>query len=323
MQTVAVLGSGGFVGSHLVKQLKTEGKIVHGVDLKQPEFSRRLTDKFYAYDLREAQQALYAVSGCDLVYQLAADMGGADYIFGGQHDAEVMSNNARINLNVLEACRLVGVEKVFFSSSACVYPTTLQTEVSSPAPTEDQAIPADPDHTYGWEKLFSERCYLAYQQQYGLQVRIARFHSIVGPEGTWQGGKEKVFAAVARKIAEAEDGGEISIYGDGEQTRTFLHVHDCIRGIQAIMEQEESGPFNLGGDELISINDLVGIFCEIAHKKVLVKHVDGPLGVRGRLNDSSKLRKATGWQPTKSLWTTAAETYRWIEIQVKQHKEHK
>lgn len=317
MKRVLVCGAGGFIGSHLVRRLKAEGYHVRGVDLKRPEFSPSAADEFILGDLRDRRVVADVVSpGLDEVYQLAADMGGAGYIFTGEHDAQILRNSALINLNVVEECRCQGVRKVFYSSSACIYPERIQTSTDSPGLKEEDAYPADPDSEYGWEKLFSERLYLAYRRNYGLDVRIARFHNVFGPEGAWNDGREKAPAAICRKVAEARDGGEIEIWGDGEQTRTFLYIDECLEGVRRLMNSDYAGPVNIGSDELISINDLARMTAEIAGKRLALRHVPGPLGVRGRSSDNARIRAQLGWAPSQPLRAGMEKTYRWIEEQV-------
>jgi nucleoside-diphosphate-sugar epimerase len=243
-------------------------------------------------------------------------MGGAGYIFTGDHDAAVMHNSATINLNVLEAGRLAGIRKFFYSSSACIYPAYNQLDPRNPRCSEDSAYPAAPDSEYGWEKLFSERLYLAYARNYGLEVHVARFHNIFGPEGTWVGGREKAPAAVCRKVAEAPDGGEIEIWGDGEQTRSFLFISECIEGVRRLMDSPEPGPLNIGSDEMVSINQLALMAMEVACKKLTIKHIPGPLGVRGRNSDNRLIRQKLGWSPSRPLYEGLAKTYAWINQQV-------
>lgn len=341
MKTALVLGAGGFIGSHMVKRLKSEGYWVRGVDLKYPEFSETKADEFLIYDLRD-QRNVEAVMRLecgdpnlfyllqfsyikkpfsfarpfDEVYQFAADMGGAGYIFTGEHDADVMHNSATINLNVCEWAVKYKVGKVFYSSSACMYPQEFQ----SNAPVnktygyslrEIDAYPANPDSEYGWEKLFSERLFLAYARNYGLNVRIARFHNIFGPEGTWRGGKEKAPAAICRKVSESN--GEIEIWGDGEQTRSFLYIDECIEGVRRLMESDFQGPVNIGSDEMISINDLAKMIAEIAGKDIKLKHIEGPQGVRGRNSDNTMIEKELGWRPSMPLMDGIIDTYHWIK----------
>ena len=251
-----------------------------------------------------------------LRYQLAADMGGAGYIFTGEHDAAVMHNSATISLNMLEAGRLAGVKKLFYSSSACIYPEYNQLDPANPKCSEDSAYPAAPDSEYGWEKLFSERLYLAYLRNYGIEVRIARFHNIFGPEGAWRDGREKAPAAICRKVAEAVDGGEIEIWGDGEQTRSFLYIDECLEGVRRLMESPFTGPVNIGSEEMVTINQLAAIVMDIASKRLTVKHVPGPLGVRGRNSDNHLIREKLGWAPSRPLREGLEKTYAWISAQV-------
>jgi GDP-D-mannose 3', 5'-epimerase len=313
-----VCGAGGFIGSHLVKKLKKEGFWVRGVDLKYPDFSKTGADDFVIGDLRNPVVCKnIADQPFDEVYQLAADMGGAGYIFTGEHDSEVMHNSATINLNMVDICTKVGVGKIFYSSSACIYPERNQMDPDNPRCSEDSAYPAAPDSEYGWEKLFSERMYLAYFRNHGLKVRIARFHNIFGPEGTWRGGKEKAPAAFSRKIAEAADGGEIEMWGDGKQTRSFLYIDECLEGIRRLVDSEFIGPVNIGSEEMISINGLAEMIMGVAGKKLSIKHIKGPLGVRGRNSDNRLISEKLGWKPARSLKEGIAKTYQWIEQQVK------
>lgn len=312
---ILVNGAGGFIGGHLVKRLKTEGNWVRAVDLKRHEFAEPPADEFIVGDLRDQQVARGAVEGIDEVYQLAADMGGAGYLFTGAHDAAVLHNSATINLNTLEFGHQAGVKKFFYSSSACIYPEYNQTDPDNPKCSEDSAYPAAPDSEYGWEKLFSERLYLAYQRNYGTQVRIARFHNIFGPEGTWTGGKEKAPAAVCRKVSEARDGGSIEVWGDGRQTRSFLYIDECIEGIRRLMESDFMGPVNIGSEEMVSINRLAEMVMEIAGKKLSIHHIEGPLGVRGRNSDNRLIQSRLGWAPMYSLRQGLEKTYRWIATQ--------
>ena len=315
-QRVLVNGAGGFIGGHLVKHLKTEGCWVRAVDLKNHEFSAPLADEFVIGDLRDQDVIRDVVQGIDEMYQLAADMGGAGYIFTGEHDAAVMHNSATINLNCLEYGRLAGVKKFFYSSSACMYPEYNQLDPDTPKCSEDSAYPAAPDSEYGWEKLFSERLYLAYMRNYDVQVHIARFHNIFGPEGTWTGGREKAPAAICRKVAEALEGGEIEIWGDGKQTRSFLFIDECLDGVRRIMDSDFSGPVNIGSEEMVTINYLAHLVMEIAGKDLRIKHIPGPLGVRGRNSDNRLIRERLGWAPSRPLQEGLEKTYRWIEQQV-------
>lgn len=316
MKKVLVNGAGGFIGGHLVKRLKSEGNWVRTVDLKEHDFAAPPADEFILGDLRDPEVVKRAVAGMDEVYQLAADMGGAGYIFTGDHDAAVMHNSATINLNTLEFGTKAGVRKFFYSSSACMYPEYNQLDPDNPKCSEESAYPAAPDSEYGWEKLFSERCFLAYMRNYGVGVRIARFHNIFGVEGTWRGGKEKSPAALCRKVAEAPDGGEIEIWGDGKQTRSFLYIDECIEGIRRLMESEFTGPVNLGSEEMVTINRLAEIIMEIAGKKLTIRHIPGPLGVRGRNSDNKLIREKLGWEPSRPLREGLAKTYAWIAQQV-------
>ncbi len=316
MNSVLVNGAGGFIGSHLVRRLKDEGFWVRGVDLKRPEFSESAADEFIVGDLRDHAIATQAVEGMDDVYQLAADMGGAGYIFTGEHDAVVMHNSATINLNILDAGRKASVKRFFYSSSACIYPDYNQKDPQNPVCSEDSAYPAAPDSEYGWEKLFSERLYLAFSRNYGIEVHIARFHNIFGPEGTWQGGREKAPAAICRKVAETPDGGTIEIWGDGKQTRSFLYVDECVEGIRRLMESNFSGPVNIGSEEMVTINELAEITMNIAGKKLLLHHIPGPLGVRGRNSDNRIILEKLGWAPSSSLMEGLETTYNWVARQI-------
>jgi GDP-D-mannose 3', 5'-epimerase len=314
-----VCGAGGFIGSHLVKRLKSEGYWVQGVDLKYPEFSKSAADEFVIGDLRDQQVCKNVLSNTvDEVYQLAADMGGAGYIFTGDHDAAVMHNSATINLNMLETSRLQGVKRIFYSSSACMYPAYNQEDPNDPKCSEDSAYPAAPDSEYGWEKLFSERLYEAYFRNYGTQIRVARFHNIFGPEGTWRDGKEKAPAAVCRKVAEAAPGGAIEIWGDGKQTRSFLYIDECVEGIRRLVNSDFRGPVNLGSEEMISINDFASLVIGISGKKLSIKNIDGPTGVRGRNSDNNLIRQKLNWAPSQPLAEGMQKTYSWIAEQVKQ-----
>ncbi|HKD59268.1 MAG TPA: NAD-dependent epimerase/dehydratase family protein [Terracidiphilus sp.] len=317
MRKALVNGAGGFIGSHLVRRLRSEGFWVRGVDLKRPEFRESAAHEFVVGDLRDYAIASAALEGVDDVYQLAADMGGAGYIFTGEHDACVMHNSASINLNTVEAGRKAGVKRFFYSSSACIYPEYNQKDPDNPICSEESAYPAAPDSEYGWEKLFSERLYLAYARNYGVEVHIARFHNIFGPEGTWTGGREKAPAAICRKVAEASDGGEMEIWGDGQQTRSFLYIDECVEGTRRLMESNFQGPVNIGSEEMVTINDLARMAMQIAGKQLRIRHIPGPLGVRGRNSDNHLIARELGWAPAQPLVDGLTKTYRWIEAQVK------
>eukprot|EP01037_Dinobryon_pediforme_P019299 gene19299-19695_t len=317
VRSALVLGAGGFIGSHLVKRLKRDGFWVRGVDLKFPEFAETHADDFVVGDLRE-QVVVRAVIDrrFDEVYQLAADMGGAGYIFTGEHDADVMHNSATINLNVLDAAHKRNIKKVFYSSSACMYPAYNQEDPDNPICTESSAYPAAPDSEYGWEKLFSERVYLAYNRNFGMVNRVARFHNIFGPEGTWDGGKEKAPAAICRKVAKAKSGDSIEIWGDGLQTRSFLFIDECVEGVLRLTRSGFEGPVNIGSEEMVTINQLVDLVADIAGKKIEKNHIPGPTGVRGRNSDNRLIQEKLGWQPSQSLRAGLEQTYAWIERQV-------
>lgn len=316
MKRVLVNGAGGFIGGHLVKRLRAEGLWVRGVDLKLHEYSESCAHEFIIGDLREASVARAAVDGIEEVYQLAADMGGAGYIFTGEHDASVMHNSALINLNTLECGRASGVKKFFYSSSACAYPAYNQLDSSNPNCSEESAYPAAPDSEYGWEKLFSERLYLAYSRNHGVQVRIARFHNIFGPEGTWDGGREKAPAAICRKVARAKPGDVIDVWGDGCQTRSFLYIDECLEGVRRLMESEFTGPVNIGSEEMVTINELCSMVMSIASKRLSIRHIAGPLGVRGRNSDNRLIFQKLGWKPSCCLSDGLAKTYAWINDRV-------
>lgn len=323
MKKALVCGAGGFIGHHLVNRLKKEGYWVRGADLKFPEYSPIKSDEFLKTDLRvfeNCKKALTMDSGeiFDEVYQLAADMGGAGYIFTGDHDLEVMHNSGQINLNLAALCSLY--KKLFYSSSACIYPQDIQKDVANPGLKEEYAYPANPDSEYGWEKIFSERLYLSMMRNTGVPVRIARFHNIFGPEGTWNDGKEKAPAAISRKVAEITDGGGIEIWGDGEQTRSFLYIDECLEGIRRLMNSGFTGPVNIGSEEMISINNLAYMAAEIAGKKISIKHIPGPIGVRGRNSQNDLIREKLNWTPTRTLREGMEKTYRWVEEQVKNSK---
>lgn len=317
MKTALVCGAGGFIGSHLVKELKRQGFWVRGVDLKYPQFSETAADDFIIADLRDPYNCRQAVDQrFDEVYQLAADMGGAGYIFTGENDADIMHNSATINLNMLDACHKRHVKRIFYSSSACMYPAYNQEDPDNPDCRESSAYPAAPDSEYGWEKLFSERLYLAYNRNHGMRCQVARYHNIFGPEGTWVGGKEKAPAALCRKIAEASNGGEIEIWGDGKQTRSFLYVDQCIKATLMLTRSNFEGPVNIGSDEMVTINQLAEMIMGIAGKSLTVRHIPGPLGVRGRNSHNELIREKLGWAPDQPLEAGLKQTYAWISEQV-------
>lgn len=316
MKRALVCGAGGFIGGHLVNRLKSEGYWVRGVDLKYNDYGNGDSDEFVIGDLTDpviCRQV--AVGGFDEVYQLAADMGGAGYIFTGENDAAVMHNSALCNLNMLHAAQQAGVKKIFYSSSACMYPEYNQLDPNNPKCSEESAYPAAPDSEYGWEKLFSERLYLTYQRNLGITVKVARFHNIFGPQGTWRGGKEKAPAAICRKVIEAGDGGTIEIWGDGKQTRSFLYVDECVEGIRRLMESDFSGPVNIGSEEMISINDFAKLIAEISGNNIKINNIKGPEGVRGRNSDNALIQEKLGWAPSHTLREGITKTYHWIAEQ--------
>lgn len=322
MKTALVCGAGGFIGSHLVNRLKVEGYWVRGADLKYPEFEDSGADDFVIADLREPSLCRDLFDQrFDEVYQLAANMGGAGFIFTGENDASIMHNSAMINLNVLEMSRLARVGRVFYSSSACVYPERNQMDPNNPNCEESTAYPAEPDSEYGWEKLYSERLYRSYARNYGMRTYIARFHNIFGPRGAWDGGREKVPAALSRKIAQAEPGGEIEIWGDGEQTRSFLYIDECIEGVRRLVQSDCHDPVNIGSDEMVSINQFADMIMSIAGKRLTLKHIPGPLGVRGRCSHNAMIRERLGWAPSMALFDGLRPTYRWVAEQVNQRQE--
>lgn len=314
-----VCGAGGFIGNHLVKKLKKEGFWVRGVDLKYPEFKKTIADEFIIGDLRDP---LLCEKVCDQpfdeLYQLAADMGGAGFIFLNDNDADIMHNSGLINLNIVKVCCMAKVKKIFYSSSACIYPEYNQLDPDNPICSEDSAYPAAPDSEYGWEKLFSERLFLAYHRNYNLDIRIARFHNIFGPEGQWEGGREKSPAALCRKVAETKDGSSILIWGDGEQTRSFLYIDECLKAIRLFMDSTYIGPLNIGSEEMVTINELAKIIMRIARKKLIIKHIDGPLGVRGRNSDNNLIKEKLLWRPNAKLSDGLIKTYKWIEKKVEE-----
>lgn len=322
MKKILVCGAGGFIGSHLVEKFKSQGHYVIGADLKYPEYSESTADKFYIMDLRNPRNVEYIInSDIDEVYQLAADMGGAGYIFTGEHDADIMHNSAMINLNILNEMQKKGVKNVFYSSSACMYPSHNQTDPDNPLLSEDSAYPANPDSEYGWEKLFSERLYMSYARNYGMRVRIARFHNIFGPKGSWNNGKEKAPAALCRKVAMCEYGGTIDVWGPGTQTRSFLYIDECIEGIQRIMQSDCEVPLNLGSQRMISINDLVMLIASFNTKKVSIRNIEGPMGVMGRNSHNKLIIESINWAPIENLEYGLIETYNWINQQIKLGKE--
>lgn len=312
-----VTGAGGFIGSHLVTYLKKRGFWVRGVDLKYPEFSKTDADEFELLDLRRWASCLQATRNVDQVYALAADMGGMGFI--SFHHAQILYNNSSINLNTLEAARINEVGRYLYTSSACIYPEFLQEETDVKPLAEEDAYPAMPQDAYGWEKLVSERLCTHYREDYGIETRIVRFHNMFGEKGTWQGGREKAPAAMCRKIAVAKltNSPEIEIWGDGEQTRSFCHVNDCVDGIVRLMDSDFHEPLNLGQDRMVTINELVDIIEEIAGYKVKRKHIEGPQGVRGRNSDNTKLREVLNWEPSISLEEGLKTTYDWIEKEVR------
>ena len=334
-----VLGAGGFIGSHMVKRLKDEGYWVRGVDLKHPEFSRHQADEFVIGDLRDKSFVNRVVEwkgwqgnffnsipykmieSFDEIYQFAADMGGAGYIFTGENDADIMHNSATINLNLLDAIVKAQREnrstpKVFYSSSACAYPSHIQEDVDNPGLKEDDAYPANPDSDYGWEKLFSERLYLAYSRNHDIPVRVARYHNIYGPEGTWDGGKEKAPAAMCRKVASVASGETIDCWGDGEQTRSFLYIDDCLEATRRLMDSSCEEVINIGSEEMVTINELIRVAAKVADKEIKINHIDGPLGVRGRNSQNDMIREKLKWDYEFSLEEGIRRTYDWVSDQV-------
>ena len=340
-KTALVLGAGGFIGSHMVKRLRDEGYWVRGVDLKQPEFSSTRANEFVLGDLRDPTFVRRVIEfkgyrgnfynsvpdryieSFDEIYQFAADMGGAGYIFTGEHDADIMHNSATINLNLLEEQRKlnekteVNKTKIFYSSSACMYPEHNQLDPDNPDCREESAYPANPDSEYGWEKLFSERLYLSFSRNHGIPVRVARYHNIFGPEGTWEGGKEKAPAAICRKVAELPPmGGTIEVWGDGLQTRSFLFIDECIEATRRLMDSEFEGPVNIGSEEMVTINQLVETAASVSGKIVEKNHIDGPTGVRGRNSNNDLIREKLGWDYSQTLEEGIRKTYAWIAKQV-------
>ena len=310
-----VCGAGGFIGGHLVTSLKEKGYYVIGADIKQHEYKTTDADEFYQYDLREQDLVRKLVTpDIDAIYQLAADMGGAGYVFTGVNDANIMHNSALINLNILEAMVKNGIKNVFYSSSACMYPSHNQEDPSNPLLSEESAYPANPDSEYGWEKLFSERVFLAFAKNYGIRARVARFHNIFGPLGSWKDGKEKAPAALCRKVAQSN--GEVEVWGPGVQTRSFLFIEECIEGIHRIMESDCNFPLNLGSERMISINDLALLVAQIANKDITIKNIPGPMGVMGRNSHNKLIKETIGWAPGDKLEYGLEKTYAWISEQL-------
>ena len=315
MKKVLVCGAGGFIGGHLVTSLKEKGYYVIGADIKQHEYKTTDADEFYQYDLREQDLVRKLVTpDIDAIYQLAADMGGAGYVFTGVNDANIMHNSALINLNILEAMVKNGIKNVFYSSSACMYPSHNQEDPSNPLLSEESAYPANPDSEYGWEKLFSERVFLAFAKNYGIRARVARFHNIFGPLGSWKDGKEKAPAALCRKVAQSN--GEVEVWGPGVQTRSFLFIEECIEGIHRIMESDCNFPLNLGSERMISINDLALLVAQIANKDITIKNIPGPMGVMGRNSHNKLIKETIGWAPGDKLEYGLEKTYAWISEQL-------
>lgn len=316
MKKIVVLGAGGFIGSHLVKRLKKEGHNVIGADLKYPDFSKTQADNFLIGDLRNLDFVNQVIENdVDELYQLAADMGGAGYIFTGLNDANVMHNSAQINLNVAKIAVDKKVQALFYSSSACMYPEYNQMDPDSPKCAENTAYPALPDSEYGWEKLFSERLYLSFKRNYGLNAKIARFHNIYGEEGAWNNGKEKAPAALCRKVAEVNEGEEVEIWGDGQQTRSFLYIEDCLDAVIKLTRSEFSGPYNIGSEEMISINDFAQLIAKVGQKTILIKNIDGPTGVRGRCSDNKLIIEDLKWAPSVNLEKGIFFLYNWVKHQ--------
>ena len=318
MKTALVMGAGGFIGSHLVKRLKQEGFWVRGVDLQRPRYRASVADDFIVGDLRDMATNRASIDrDFDEVYQLAADMGGAGFVFTGEHDADIMHNSAQINLNVLETVRKRKIGRIFYSSSACMYPAHNQEDPLNPNCAESSAYPANPDSEYGWEKLFSERLYFAYARNYGVPVAVARYHNIFGPEGSWKDGREKAPAALCRKIASTPDGGEIEMWGDGTQTRSFLYIDECIEGTTRLLRSKVGEPVNIGSQERVSLNEFAHMIMEIAGKRVSIRHIPGPTGVKGRNSDNRLINQLLGWAPSQQLRVGLTTTYAWIAEQVR------
>jgi nucleoside-diphosphate-sugar epimerase len=317
MKKVIVCGAGGFIGSHLVTSLKAQGYYVVGADLKYPEYNTTDADEFYISDLRDPLNVEKLLTPDTYeVYQLAADMGGAGYIFTGDNDADIMHNSAMINLNICNEMVKKQITRVFYTSSACMYPAHNQLDPNNPLLSEDSAYPANPDSEYGWEKLFSERLYMSYARNYGLRARIARLHNVFGPYGSWNNGKEKAPAALCRKVAENEDNGIVEIWGPGIQTRSFLYIDECIEGIHKIVASECDSPLNLGSERMITINDLLFLIAKIAGKTLSIKNIPGPVGVMGRNSDNTLIKELIGWAPQDNLEQGLSNTYNWINSQI-------
>ena len=317
MKKALVCGAGGFIGGHLVNRLKSEGYWVRGVDIKENEYGNMNADEFVVGDLRDVNVVKQVVtSDLDEVYQLAADMGGAGFVFTGDNDAEIMHNSALCNLNVLEEMKNKGLKKVFYSSSACMYPEYNQMDPENPKCSEDSAYPAAPDSEYGWEKLFSERLYLTYNRNHGFESKVGRFHNIFGPQGTWNGGREKAPAAICRKVASAKDGDIIEVWGDGTQTRSFLIVDECVDGIRKLMDSDFAGPVNIGSEEMISIQNFTKMVIDLSGKDLTIKNIKGPTGVKGRNSDNKLIKEKLGWAPSRPLKVGVEQTYNWIVEQI-------
>ena len=315
MKKILVCGAGGFIGTHLVTSLKKLGHYVIGVDIKKPEYSITNADEFHLLDLR-SQESVSKLITTDIyeIYQLAADMGGAGYIFTGQNDADVMHNSLSINLNIAKEMANKNIKRILYTSSACVYPERNQQDPNNPLCSEDSVYPAAPDSEYGWEKLFSERLYMTFERNYGIRTRIARLHNVFGPLGSWNNGKEKAPAALCRKVAESN--GVVEVWGPGTQTRSFLFIDECIEGIHKIMASEYNKPLNLGSERLISINSLVSLIANRARKNIEIKNIEGPIGVMGRTSHNKLIQEVTGWQPNEDLEKGIDITYKWIEEQI-------
>lgn len=317
MKKILICGAGGFIGSHLVERLKQEGHYIIGADLKYPLYNNTSADKFYQIDLRNQKNVEELLtSDINEIYQLAADMGGAGYIFTGDHDADILHNSAIINLNILDTMRKKNIKKIFYSSSACMYPSHNQIDPNNPLLSEESAYPANPDSEYGWEKLFSERLYLSYAKNYKLDVKIARFHNVFGPCGSWNNGKEKAPAALCRKIAMAKNNDTVEIWGPGTQTRSFLYIDECIEGMMRLMNSNFTGPVNLGSERMISINDLVKLIAKLVNKNITIKNVSGPIGVIGRNSDNRLIREKLNWCPNENLEEGLLKTFKWISTQI-------